>query len=92
MTDFSEEELLEWAKGAYIGKFENDEPTPIVKLGGNVYMLELWHGPTCAFKDMALQILPRFLVKASEKAGDGKKTVILTATSGDTGKAALEGF
>ena len=92
MTDFSEEELLECAKGAYIGKFENDEPTPIVKIGGNIYMLELWHGPTCAFKDMALQILPRFLVKASEKAGDGKKTVILTATSGDTGKAALEGF
>ena len=92
MTDFSEEELLECAKGAYIGKFENDEPTPIVKLGENVYMLELWHGPTCAFKDMALQILPRFLVKSAEKAGDGKKTVILTATSGDTGKAALEGF
>ncbi len=92
MTDFSEKELLECAEGAYIGKFENDKPTPIVKLGENVYMLELWHGPTCAFKDMALQILPRFLVKASEKAGDGKKTVILTATSGDTGKAALEGF
>lgn len=92
MTDFSEEELFECAKGAYIGKFENDEPTPLVKLGENVYMLELWHGPTCAFKDMALQILPRFLVKASEKAGDGKKIIILTATSGDTGKAALEGF
>ena len=55
-------------------------------------MLELWHGPTCAFKDMALQILPHFLVKSAKKAGDGKKTVILTATSGDTGKAALEGF
>ncbi len=92
MDDFSEEELLECAEGAYIGKFENDEPTPIVKLGENVYMLELWHGPTCAFKDMALQILPRFLVKASEKSGNGKKIVILTATSGDTGKAALEGF
>ena len=92
MTDFSEDELLECAEGAYIGKFENDEPTPIVKLGENVYMLELWHGPTCAFKDMALQILPHFLVKSAEKAGDGKKTVILTATSGDTGKAALEGF
>lgn len=92
MTDFSEEELLECAKGAYIGKFENDEPTPIVKLGENIYMLELWHGPTCAFKDMALQILPHFLVKSAKKSGDGKKTVILTATSGDTGKAALEGF
>ena len=92
MTDFSEEELLECAEGAYIGKFENGEPTPIVKLGENVYMLELWHGPTCAFKDMALQILPHFLVKSAKKSGDGKKTVILTATSGDTGKAALEGF
>ena len=92
MSDFSEEELLECAEGAYTAKFENDEPAPMVKLGENVYMLELWHGPTCAFKDMALQILPRFLVKASAKAGDGRKTVILTATSGDTGKAALEGF
>ena len=55
-------------------------------------MLELWHGPTCAFKDMALQILPRFLTVASKKIGDGKTTVILVATSGDTGKAALEGF
>ncbi len=92
MTDFSEEELLECAEKAYIGNFENEEPTPIVKLGENVYMLELWHGPTCAFKDMALQILPHFLVKSAEKSGDGKKTVILTATSGYTGKAALEGF
>lgn len=92
MTDFSEGELLECAEKAYIGNFEDDEPTPMVKLGENVYMLELWHGPTCAFKDMALQILPHFLVKSAEKTGDGKKTVILTATSGDTGKAALEGF
>ena len=92
MTDFSEEELLDCAEKAYIGNFEEEEPTQIVKLGENVYMLELWHGPTCAFKDMALQILPHFLVKSAEKAGDGKKTVILTATSGDTGKAALEGF
>lgn len=92
MTDFSEEELLVCAKSAYIGNFEDETPTPIVKLGEGTYMLELWHGPTCAFKDMALQILPHFLVKSEEKAGDGKKTVILTATSGDTGKAALEGF
>ncbi len=92
MTDFSESELLECAEKAYIGNFENDEPTPIVKLGENIYMLELWRGPTCAFKDIALQILPHFLVKSTEKSGEGKKTVILTATSGDTGKAALEGF
>ena len=92
MTDFSEGELLECAENAYKSSFESDNPTEIVKLGENIYMLELWHGPTCAFKDMALQILPHFLVISSEKAGDGKKTVILTATSGDTGKAALEGF
>lgn len=92
MDDFSEEELLECAEKAYIGRFEEETPAPLVKLGESTYMLELWHGPTCAFKDMALQILPHFLVKSAEKAGDGKKTVILTATSGDTGKAALEGF
>ena len=92
MTDFSEEELLECAEKAYIGRFEDDTPAPLVKLGESTYMLELWHGPTCAFKDMALQILPRFLVKSAKKAGNGEKTVILTATSGDTGKAALEGF
>lgn len=92
MTDFSEEELLGCAEKAYTGNFEDEVPAPIVKLGEDIYMLELWHGPTCAFKDMALQILPHFLVKSAKKAGDGKKTVILTATSGDTGKAALEGF
>lgn len=92
MTDFSEDELMECAESAYSGNFDGEEPTQIVKLGENIYMLELWHGPTCAFKDMALQILPHFLVKSAEKSGDGKKTVILTATSGDTGKAALEGF
>ena len=92
MTDFSEDELLECAEKAYGDNFEGERPTKMVKIGDNVYMLELWHGPTCAFKDMALQILPHFLVKSAKKAGDGKKTVILTATSGDTGKAALEGF
>lgn len=92
MTDFSEEELLECAEKAYLGNFDKDEPTPIVKLGENEYILELWHGPTCAFKDMALQILPHFIVKSTKKLKSSDKTVILTATSGDTGKAALEGF
>ncbi len=55
-------------------------------------MLELWHGPTCAFKDMALQILPYLLTTSIKKLGVDKKVVILVATSGDTGKAALEGF
>ena len=54
--------------------------------------MELWHGPTCAFKDMALQILPHLLVKSMKKTGEKSKVIILTATSGDTGKAALEGF
>ena len=56
------------------------------------YLLELWHGPTCAFKDMALQLLPHLLTKAARKTGGAGTTVILVATSGDTGKAALEGF
>lgn len=68
--------------------------TQVVPLGGNRYVLELWHGPTCAFKDMALQILPRLLTLSDRKYGKGAghTTAILTATSGDTGKAALEGF
>jgi threonine synthase len=60
--------------------------------GENKHVLELWHGPTCAFKDMALQILPHLLTKSLSKTADGKTAVILVATSGDTGKAALEGF
>ena len=65
---------------------------PSQRAGERKFLLELWHGPTCAFKDMALQILPHFLTTALGRAGDGKEAVILTATSGDTGKAALEGF
>ena len=60
--------------------------------GHELNLIELWHGPTCAFKDMALQILPHFLTKSLAKVGGGKEAVILVATSGDTGKAALEGF
>ena len=62
------------------------------KHGENKHILELWHGPTCAFKDMALQILPHLLTRSLKKTADGKTAVILVATSGDTGKAALEGF
>ncbi|MBR5134503.1 MAG: threonine synthase, partial [Clostridia bacterium] len=62
------------------------------QLNDNAYVLELWHGPTCAFKDMALQILPHLMRVSAEKTADGKEIVILVATSGDTGKAALEGF
>lgn len=92
MTDFSEQELMLCSEKAYIGKFEDDSPTRIVKIDDGKFVFELWHGPTCAFKDMALQILPHFLSKAMQKIGGNKKVVILTATSGDTGKAALEGF
>ena len=59
---------------------------PLSKLGENAYLLELWHGPTCAFKDMALQLLPRLMTVSMQKSGDGKEIVILVATSGDTGK------
>ncbi len=92
LTDFSEDEIDKCVKGAYIGNFDNDLPAPISKLGENVNILELWHGPTCAFKDLALQILPYLLTTSSKKVSGGKKSVILVATSGDTGKAALEGF
>ncbi len=96
LTDFTAEEIDDCVEKAYSEeKFEGKEPVrlvPLVNGEERKYLLELWHGPTCAFKDMALQILPRFLTKALEKAAPGKSAVILTATSGDTGKAALEGF
>ena len=92
LTDFTAEELKYCAEGAYIGSFDNNLPAPIKSLDDNVNILELWHGPTCAFKDLALQILPYLLTTSAKKVGGGKKTVILVATSGDTGKAALEGF
>ena len=65
---------------------------PVVDIAENRFVLELWHGPTCAFKDMALQLLPHLLTRSVKKTCDGKEIVILVATSGDTGKAALEGF
>ena len=92
LTDFSEDEILNCVNGAYKGSFDNEKPAPIYRLDENTGVLELWHGPTCAFKDLALQLLPYLLTTAAKKVSDGKKTVILVATSGDTGKAALEGF
>ena len=93
LSDFLVKELTECASGAYDAKkFGGENPAPIKKLNDNMYILELWHGPTCAFKDMALQILPYFLTFAIKKTGEKKEVVILVATSGDTGKAALEGF
>ena len=76
---------------AYSGKFETEELTPLVRVGDN-HILELFRGPTSAFKDVALSMLPQLVAAAKEKRGDQGETVVLTATSGDTGKAALEGF
>ncbi len=92
LSDFLVKELRECAESAYNGKFSAESPAPLVNLEKGTNVLELWHGPTCAFKDMALQILPHFLTKAMKKTGEDKTVVILVATSGDTGKAALEGF
>lgn len=93
LTDYSEEELLDCVNSAYTKeKFETSSIAPVYKLNQSQYFLELWHGPTCAFKDMALQILPHLLTKAMKKTNENDDVVILVATSGDTGKAALEGF
>ena len=93
LTDFTEAELVYCTESAYNTKrFETENIAEIAHLFEGTYMLELWHGPTCAFKDMALQILPYFLTTAVKKLNMDKKVVILGATSGDTGKAALEGF
>ena len=92
LTDFTDEEIDYCVKGAYLGSFDGDKPAPLNKIGKNVNILELWHGPTCAFKDLALQLLPYLLTTSAKKVSGGKETVILVATSGDTGKAALEGF
>jgi threonine synthase len=93
LTDFTQDEIKECVDKAYNkDKFETENIAPVYKLNDSVYFLELWHGPTCAFKDMALQILPHLLTKAVLKTGEDKEVVILVATSGDTGKAALEGF
>lgn len=90
-ADFSEEEIHHCVNGAYDNKFETSDIVPLVK-AGDAYFLELYHGKTAAFKDMALSILPYLMTTAMKKEKEDKKIVILTATSGDTGKAALEGF
>ncbi len=90
LDDYDGEELLSALEAAY-SKFEGD-PAPLVKIDDGIYLLELWHGPTCAFKDMALTVLPYLLRRGSDICGIKEKILILVATSGDTGKAALEGF
>lgn len=90
LTDYSQEDLENYTKKAY-DRFEGD-PAPILKIDDYVYVLELFHGPTYAFKDIALTLLPHLLVGARKQLKVKEKTLILVATSGDTGKAALEGF
>ena len=91
LSDFTEEELKHCINGAYDDKFDTKEIAPLVKKDG-AYYLELFHGKTIAFKDMALSILPYLMTTAAKKNGVKNEIVILTATSGDTGKAALAGF
>lgn len=90
-TDFTEEELKHCINSAYDEKFDTEVIAPLVKVG-DVYHLELFHGATIAFKDMALSILPHLMTTSAKKNHVTKDIVILTATSGDTGKAALAGF
>ena len=93
LTDYTEAELLTFAENAYgPEKFDTDAVAPVRTLDETTHCLELWHGPTSAFKDMALQMLPQLLSAALRKTGEDKTVCILVATSGDTGKAAMEGF
>ncbi len=91
LTDFTEEELKGCIDRAYDSKFDTEEIVPMAEAAG-AYYLELFHGPTIAFKDMALSILPHLMITSARKNGVKNEIVILTATSGDTGKAALAGF
>lgn len=90
LPDYTPEMLRPMIAAAY-GKFDTADITPLVMVG-DYHVLELFHGPTCAFKDVALSLLPYLITGAKQLLNDKAKTVILTATSGDTGKAALEGF
>ena len=91
LTDYTEEELKSCIANAYDDKFDTEEIAPLAKADG-AYFLELYHGSTIAFKDMALSILPHLMTTAAKKNHADKEIVILTATSGDTGKAAMAGF
>ncbi len=91
LDEYDGKELLSACEKAY-AKFEGPDPAPLVMLDEGVYMLELFHGPTCAFKDMALTLLPYLLRKGCDICGIKEEILVLVATSGDTGKSALEGF
>lgn len=92
LSEFTDEELARFTAAAYGSQFDDPAVAPVHRLDDTTAFLELWHGPTCAFKDMALQMLPYLLTASLQKTGEHKKVCILVATSGDTGKAALEGF
>ncbi|MGM9536905.1 MAG: threonine synthase [Candidatus Onthomonas sp.] len=93
LTHFTTSELTAYTTKAYgPDKFDTKAVAPVRKVDGNTYCLELWHGPTCAFKDMALQMLPHLLTASMRKNYDNRTVCVLVATSGDTGKAAMEGF
>ena len=91
LNDFTPQEMRALIDAAYEGKFETEDLTPLEKVGDD-FVLELFRGPTSAFKDVALSVLPRLITAARDKLSVKEEIVILTATSGDTGKAALEGF
>ena len=93
LDDFTAEELQDYARKAYgPEKFDDPAAAPLRRVNDTTWCLELWHGPTSAFKDMALQMLPQLLSASLRKTGEDKTACILVATSGDTGKGALEGF
>lgn len=92
LDEFDAEEIKAFTEAAYGKNFDDERIAPLRVLDENTGVLELWHGPTCAFKDMALQMLPHLLTASIKKRGESREVCILVATSGDTGKAALEGF
>ena len=93
LGDFTPEEVADCAARAYTAeRFRSEAIAPLHELREGVHILELWHGPTCAFKDYALQLMPKLLVEAKKNLSRTEKTLILVATSGDTGKAALDGY
>lgn len=93
LSDFSQEEVASCVNNAYTREsFDAPGVIELAQIGSGKFIMELWHGPTAAFKDVALQIMPQFMKYAKVKSGNDSHTVILVATSGDTGKAALEGF
>lgn len=92
LPDYTQEELTVAIASAYGAQFSSSQIAPVTSVKRGIWALELYHGPTCAFKDFALQMLPHLMAGAVKKCGEDKTVAILVATSGDTGKAALEGF